>query len=798
MNIAIVGPSPCPYTIGGAENLLWGLLQEINQNTSHKAELIKLPSREHNFWELIATYQDFWRLDLSHFDLVISTKYPSWMTRHHNQICYLVHRLRGLYDTYHFTGLSCEVDREHPLITKVLDYIQDGQDLEPGKLFELLAELNRQKDNLPDRYFNFPGPLIRKIIHALDNAAFQPGKLKGYFAISKNVINRDGYFPPGVRAQHVYPPSFLPRFRTGSYDYLFTVSRLDNPKRIDLMIQAMLYVKAPVRLKIAGTGPEEGRLRKLAVQDERIEFLGFVNDAELVDLYADALAVLYLPYDEDYGLVTIEAMQSRKPVITCIDSGGTNEFVQNGQTGFSVEPDPQKIAEKIEFLLNNTGEAKQMGDNGYQAVKDITWQNTIAQLLSKPSQQKKPGNFNKSGAGSAGKPKIVLTSTFPVYPPLGGGQLRTYNLFKYIAQSFAVEVVSFTNAGQVGIREEIAPGLTEVQVPKSEEHQLKESEIECKLGIPITDVVMPRIAHLTPHYRKALRQSLSNADLAVASHPYLLQEILACTPEIPVVYDAQDIEFLLKKQVLPDNKEGQKLLQEIYQIEKKVCLESILIFTCSEEDKNQLADIYNVSQEKILVVPNGVDIKTVPFVSSEERIRAKNQIGLKTPLVIFVGSWHPPNLEAAEQVFLMAEKLPHICFGLMGSQCLAFTNKKLPGNVGLFGVVDNELKDFIFSIADLAINPMLSGSGTNLKMLDYMAGGIPVISTPFGARGLQVKDDEEIVICGIENIPEAIQELLADPGKRARMVKVARATVEQRFDWEKIGKAAGNFLKNVM
>ncbi|MHB1166929.1 MAG: glycosyltransferase family 4 protein [Carboxydocellales bacterium] len=376
--------------------------------------------------------------------------------------------------------------------------------------------------------------------------------------------------------------------------------------------------------------------------------------------------------------------------------------------------------------------------------------------------------------------------------------MRTYNLFKYIAQSFAVEVVSFTKAGELGIKEEIAPGLTEIQVPKSNEHQLKESEIERKLGIPITDVVMPRIAHLTPHYRNVLRKSLSNADLAVASHPYLINEILACAPKIPVVYDAQDIEFLLKKKVFPDNQEGQRLLQEVYQIEKMVCQDSILIFTCSEEDKNQLADLYNVSREKIIVVPNGADIKTVPFVASEERVRAIKQIGLKNPVVIFVGSWHPPNLEAAEQVFLMAEKLPHIFFGLVGSQCLAFNGKKLPGNVGLFGVVDHALKELIFRIADIALNPMLSGSGTNLKMLDYMAGGIPVISTPFGARGLQVKDDEELAICGINNFPEVIQELLDHPEKRARLVKLARATVEQRFDWEKIGNEAGSFIKNVI
>ena len=99
MKIAVVGPSPVPFTIGGAENLMRGLCDAINQRTSHQAELIKLPSKEFDFWSLIENYYAFYKLDLTHFDLVISTKYPSWMVQHKNSICYMVHTLRGLYDT---------------------------------------------------------------------------------------------------------------------------------------------------------------------------------------------------------------------------------------------------------------------------------------------------------------------------------------------------------------------------------------------------------------------------------------------------------------------------------------------------------------------------------------------------------------------------------------------------------------------------------------------------------------------------------------------------------------------------
>ena len=102
MTIAILAPSPVPFTIGGVENLVWGLCETINKKTSHRAELIKLPSKELSFWDLIDNYHQFYNIDLNHFDTVIVTKYPGWMVRHKNVIYYISHRLRGLYDTYRF------------------------------------------------------------------------------------------------------------------------------------------------------------------------------------------------------------------------------------------------------------------------------------------------------------------------------------------------------------------------------------------------------------------------------------------------------------------------------------------------------------------------------------------------------------------------------------------------------------------------------------------------------------------------------------------------------------------------
>ena len=118
-------------------------------------------------------------------------------------------------------------------------------------------------------------------------------------------------------------------------------------------------------------------------------------------------------------------------------------------------------------------------------------------------------------------------------------------------------------------------------------------------------------------------------------------------------------------------------------------------------------------------------------------------------------------------------------FLLMGSQCMYFENKLIPENVGLLGLVNEEEKNRIFSVVDFALNPMLSGSGTNLKMFDYMSAGIPIITTEFGTRGIQ---DKELFV--INNTDKMANEIVSFVLLNMKDIVVkARKYVEEIFDW---------------
>jgi glycosyltransferase involved in cell wall biosynthesis len=189
-----------------------------------------------------------------------------------------------------------------------------------------------------------------------------------------------------VEAEVLYPPPKLdPLYHAGpSGDYIFTVGRLDPLKRFDLLVRAMKHTETPVRCRIAGTGPERDALSDLIVRlglQEKVELLGWVEDRDVVEHYANCLGVYYAPYDEDYGYVTVEAYKAAKPVITTVDSGGVLEFVEDGRNGFVCSPDsPRDIGARIDALYRDREKAQAMGLAGQAKVREITWDRVIERL----------------------------------------------------------------------------------------------------------------------------------------------------------------------------------------------------------------------------------------------------------------------------------------------------------------------------------------------------------------------------------------------------------------------------------
>jgi glycosyltransferase involved in cell wall biosynthesis len=273
-------------------------------------------------------------------DRLISLRFPSYALKHPSHVCWLNHRMREYYDLWNtwYPGLSWK-----------------------GKIKERVR---------------------RNLIHKADHY-FLTGNLKKLFAQSKNI--QKGLLQWGnIPSEVLYPPAPQREYRTEAYeDFILSPSRLTPLKRVTLLVEALAQCKNG-RAVILGEGPDRGRIENLIREkglSNRVRMLGHVDDRMITDLYSGCRAVYYAPQFEDYGLVTLEAFHCRKPVITALDSGGPAELVENGVSGFVVEPNPESVADALTRIIDDSALAEKYGTAGYEACKHITWDHTVSQLL---------------------------------------------------------------------------------------------------------------------------------------------------------------------------------------------------------------------------------------------------------------------------------------------------------------------------------------------------------------------------------------------------------------------------------
>jgi glycosyltransferase involved in cell wall biosynthesis len=339
----LVCEAQVPFVRGGAEYHVRALLDQLATH-GYEAELVSIPFKWYPKEEILA-HAAAWRLlDLSEsngrpIDLVIATKFPTYFVRHPNKVAWLIHQYRAAYEL-------------------------------AGTPF---SDFQHAPDDVA----------LRAEIMALDTRML--GECRRVFANAGNTARRAGRFN-GVPATPLYhPPRLASRLRRGpAGSYILSVGRLESVKRVDLAIRAMAHAPADLSLVIAGTGTERLNLEALAATlglGDRVRFLGEVTDEEIVDLYSGALGVIFPPYDEDYGYVTLEAFLSGKPVLTTTDAGGPTEFVVDGVNGRVTPPDPAALGEAIGFLADDRRRAAALGDAGYERARTVTWAGVIEALV---------------------------------------------------------------------------------------------------------------------------------------------------------------------------------------------------------------------------------------------------------------------------------------------------------------------------------------------------------------------------------------------------------------------------------
>ena len=339
----VVAEAQVPFVRGGAELHVRSLVDELRRR-GYDTEKVAIPFNGQAKADLLAQAAAWRLLELSSsngqpIDLLIATRFPTYFARHPRKVAWVIHQHRAAYE---LAG------------TPYSNFEHTEADV---GLRQRLLELDRR----------------------------MLAECRRVFANAQNTANRLSKFN-GVCAQALYhPPPLADRLHAGRYGHdILVVGRIEAVKRPELAIRAMSHVPPPARLVIVGEGSHRRQAERAAADagvSDRVVFVGTASGEELVKLYAEALAVIYAPFDEDYGYVTLEAFLSEKPVITASDSGGTLEFVVDGENGYVCPPDAEALGRAAARLVADAQLAARLGRAGAARARTITWDGVVEQLL---------------------------------------------------------------------------------------------------------------------------------------------------------------------------------------------------------------------------------------------------------------------------------------------------------------------------------------------------------------------------------------------------------------------------------
>lgn len=341
----IIASTIVPFIEGGGTFIVdW--LETMLAEFGHDVEVLKIPFVS-TYRELPSQMLALRLLDITeHGDRLIAIRPPAHLLRHPNKVIWFIHHHRGAYDLW-------------------------------GTIYQDLP-------NTPE------GLAYRETIVKSDHLGFS--EARRICSNSRETAQRLKTFND-IDAEVLYPPVIRPeRYRCESYgDYILYMSRIAHHKRQALAIESMRYTRTAVKLIIAGKGDDpadEENLRaevaKHGVEDKVILHFGWISEEEKIELFADCLAAIYAPFNEDsYGYPSLEAHHAGKAVITTTDAGGTRELIVDGENGFVVEPSPQAIAECMDRLYLDRSLARELGQAGIHRIEKlgICWPHVIDRLI---------------------------------------------------------------------------------------------------------------------------------------------------------------------------------------------------------------------------------------------------------------------------------------------------------------------------------------------------------------------------------------------------------------------------------
>ncbi len=473
---------------------------------------------------------------------------------------------------------------------------------------------------------------------------------------------------------------------------------------------------------------------------------------------------------------------SRGVVPLVSNVGDLSKTIGNGTAGYISKPDPISLKETLLVALDDSDRMLKAKESISLATANLCWDN-LAMTFDNWIDQK----TNKDKG--LGKQKIYFVET-SVPGNLGGGEIRNFNLLKQVAKNTDAHIELFC----------IASEHTDVSIDNMDTDLNITSHIvpneKKTLLTTLRAVFLERVPPYMSNYRASglgkIFRKRCEEELPDIVHIEQIHAYYCIRPHIAwlksngvkIILDCHNVEFQLFDETmeafsLPQKTVGHFLVPNIKKLETEATKTADTVLACSEKD----AEFFRTLNSETYIIPNGVDCF--------EYIMERKNI---TPTLIFMGGVaYPPNATAMEFYISkvhpkILEKIPEAELLAIGvdSNWLASKGISHPSIKPLGFVPD--VKTYLAQAA-VGICPILQGSGTRIKILTYMAAGLPVVSTHKGAEGVGYTHRENIFLSDdAESFAASCIKLLNDKSFAANIAENGRSFVLKNYDWNVIGK----------
>lgn len=513
-----------------------------------------------------------------------------------------------------------------------------------------------------------------------------------------------------------------------------------------------------------------------------VHFMGLVDEQQKKELFITSdIAVNPMFSGSGTNLKTLEFLSAGIPMVSTYIGVRGLELSENVQYEHA---ERDTFVTKLKALLQDPEKMEKLAKQGKQFVNQhYDWEN----ICNKVHDAIELIVENKC----VNKPMLLALNDYSVDKPCAGGEVRIYNLLRHMSKQYRIAYLCLSESNVKTTK--ITKDFIHICIPKTQEHIAKELDVNSKCWISANDIIAGSMIHKNKLFMDTAKTLYALADVVILEHPYMADCIRDLDGK-PVIYESHNFEYKLKENLLEPHPMKIELVEETRRLEYAAIKKATTVVCCSADEMPALKKFAKDSPVDFEVIRNGVKFTERKYDYSSLRRLFKEKT-----IAVFVGSAHTPNVDAAEFIIRqLAAQMPECIFIVVGSVCDAFQNETLTENVLLMGKLSNEHKDFLLFAADIALNPVNQGAGSNLKLAEYFAYGIPTVTTPFGARGYDVENGRHAIICEREKFTAVIRTLTTHSVQRDAMVNNAYQYAKAELSWERLADDYAAIIQKIL